>query len=135
MARKSRGPRLLSLVLRNFFGKPATVQYPYQRTSVESDFRGRHYADLNKCTGCSLCKLECPADAIEMVSIPSEYAAPKINPRRVYPVVNYFRCVYCYRCVTACPVNAYVTTNDYRLVSKEPIDSSQFSLSTLARGA
>ncbi|MEM0380243.1 MAG: 4Fe-4S binding protein [Desulfurococcaceae archaeon] len=135
MKRKKSGkPGLINIILRNFISKPATIQYPFQQTVIEKDYRGRHYPDLNKCTGCSLCKIECPADAIEMVSIPGEYIVPRINPRRIYPVINYFRCVYCYRCVTICPVDAYITTNDHRLVSEKMINSSEYSLSTISKG-
>ncbi|OYT38468.1 MAG: NADH-quinone oxidoreductase subunit I [Desulfurococcales archaeon ex4484_58] len=138
-------PKILKLILKNFVSKPATLHYPlkeyrvikfpYEHTLIEEDARGRHYADLTKCTGCSLCKLDCPADAIEMIPIPEGYEAPKINPRKIYPVVNYFRCVFCYRCVTICPVNAYITTSEYRLASPESIDSSQLSLSTLKKAS
>jgi len=131
---KSGKPKILSLILKNLVSKPATIQYPYEPTPIESDARGRHYADLNKCTGCSLCALECPADAIAMKPIPEGYVVPKINPKKIYPLINYFRCVYCYRCITVCPVNAYISTNEYRLASDKPIDSSELSLSTLKRG-
>ncbi|MET1160384.1 MAG: 4Fe-4S binding protein [Thermoprotei archaeon] len=135
MPRRGGKPSILGLILKNFITGPATIQYPFEPTPIEEDARGRHYADLTKCTGCSLCKLECPADAIEMKPIPEGYEAPKINPRKIYPVVNYFRCVYCYRCVTVCPVYAYKTTSEYRLASENPIDSSELSLSTLKKSS
>ena len=131
--RKSGRPKLLSLILKNFVTGPATIQYPYEPTPIEPDARGRHYADLTKCTGCTLCKIECPADAIEMKPIPGDYEVPKINPRKIYPEINYFRCVYCYRCVTVCPVQAYVTTSEYRLASEKLITSTDLSLSTLQK--
>lgn len=95
--------------------------------------RARHYADLTKCIGCSLCAIECPADAIKMTPIPPEYEAPKKNPRKIYPVIDYFRCVFCYRCVTVCPVYAFITTNDFHLASDRRIYSSEYSISTLKR--
>nr|WP_244372428.1 4Fe-4S binding protein [Staphylothermus marinus] len=68
-----------------------------------------------------------------MTPIPKGYEVPKKNPRRIYPVIDYFRCVYCYRCVSVCPVRAYVTTNEYRLASTEKITSSDLSLNTLKK--
>ncbi|MEL9939773.1 MAG: 4Fe-4S binding protein [Ignisphaera sp.] len=130
-----RRPRLLELTLKNLFRKPATIEYPRKKTPVESDYRGLQYADLTKCTGCSICALECPANAIAMTPIPQGYEAPKTNPRRLYPLINYGKCVFCYRCVTVCPFNAYITTPKYDLANAEKtINSSPLSLSTLRKG-
>lgn len=126
-------PALIKEVIKGIFVKPATIQYPKEQTLIEPDFRGRQYADLKKCIGCSLCAVECPANAITMTKIPDDYVVPKTNARRMYPVVNYFRCVFCYRCVTVCPTSAYLVTNEYRLASSAPTDSSELSLSTATK--
>ncbi len=127
------GISLLSKVVKYIFSKPATIQYPREETPVEPDFRGRQYADLSKCVGCSLCMIECPPKAIRMERIPEGYEVPKRNARRMFPVVNYLKCIYCYRCVTVCPTRAYVVTNEYRLATDKPSDSRALSLSTLKK--
>lgn len=121
--------------MRNLLRKPATIEYPYQETEVEPDIRGRHYADLTKCIGCSLCSIECPADAITMTKIPEGYEVPAKNRRGIYPVIDYMKCVYCYRCITVCPTDAYVATDEFRLATDaKPVDSSVLSLKTLRGG-
>jgi len=120
--------------LKNVFKKPVTIEYPKVETPIEKDSRGLQYANLNKCTGCSLCAIECPSNAIEMRKLP-ENIKLKHNPRGLYPVINYPSCIFCYRCVTICPVNAYVTTSEYRLATgTDKLFSDVYSLKTLGQG-
>ncbi len=126
-------PKLLRRVLRNVASHPSTIQYPREKASIEQDFRGLQYADLTKCTGCSLCAIECPADAITMTPIPQEFEVPRTNPRRLYPRINYGKCVFCYRCVKVCPVAAYVVTNKFDLAGASRLFSDEFSLATAKR--
>ncbi|NPA96760.1 MAG: 4Fe-4S dicluster domain-containing protein [Crenarchaeota archaeon] len=125
--------RIAGEVLRNLFRKPATIQYPKQQTQIEPDARGRHFADLKKCIGCSLCAMDCPSKAIVMKKLPEDKKPPQ-NRRGLYPVINYLNCIYCYRCVTICPVKAYVTSSEYRLATESKVlTSEELSLSTLSR--
>ncbi len=125
---------IIKEVIKNFFSKPSTIEYPRKaEIPVEKDFRGEFYADLKKCTGCTLCALECPAKAIEMKKLP-ENIKLKHNPRGLYPVVNYMTCVYCYRCVRVCPVDAFITTPNYKLSSVKEVYSEEKTLKTLGMG-
>lgn len=128
-----RRPKLLELSLRNLVRKPATIQYPYEKTPVEQDIRGVQYADLTKCTGCSLCAIECPADAIKMTSIPQDYEVPKTNVRKIYPLIDYGKCVFCYRCVKVCPFNAYTVSNIFEIAGTSVPSSAELSLNTLRK--
>ncbi len=120
--------KLIKEVVTNVFRKPVTIQYPYERPEVTRGLRGRHYPDLSKCIGCSLCFVDCPANAIKMVKLPKPV---KKNPRGIYPIVDYGKCVFCYQCVFVCPVKAYVTTTEFELAGESVENSNELSLKTL----
>lgn len=125
---------VLKETLKNLFSKPSTLEYPKKvAIPVEKDLRGMFYADLGKCTGCTLCSIECPAKAIEMKKLPED-KKPKHNPRGLYPVVNYMACVFCYRCVRVCPVDAFITTPIHQLSSTKEVHSESLTLKTLEVG-
>jgi len=86
---------MLGDILRSLFKKPATEMYPFVKNSTPEDLRGALLYDSSKCTGCQLCIKDCPANAIELITI------DKANKRfvmRYHPD----RCVYCAQCVQNC---------------------------------
>jgi NADH-quinone oxidoreductase subunit I len=91
---------------------PNTDMYAYdpKKGVAVSGWRGRHYLDMSKCTGCQLCYIACEniAEAIEMVPVPE--AAHAQNKKSIYPGVDYGRCVFCGFCVDACPFYALYMT-------------------------
>jgi NADH-quinone oxidoreductase subunit I len=103
----------LGLTLRHFFAKPVTLQYPEERPQLPARHRGRHELErhengLEKCVGCELCALACPAKAIFVEGAENPAEAPiSIGERyaKTY-VVNMIRCIFCGFCVEACPTEA-----------------------------
>ncbi|MCI4457299.1 MAG: 4Fe-4S dicluster domain-containing protein [Desulfurococcales archaeon] len=77
-----------------------TIDYPYKAVEYPEGYRGMFRVDDNKCVGCSLCDVVCPADAIRLV----------LKDKKKVPVINWGRCIFCYFCVDICPVEAFETT-------------------------
>lgn len=123
---------LLREILANLVRKPVTLKYPVAReVTVAPGFRGKHYADLMKCIGCSLCAVDCPANAITMEKLPQPL---KQNQRGIFPVVDYGKCVFCYQCVFVCPVKAYIVTEVFEMADHVIGTSRDISLSTIKGG-
>ncbi len=114
--------RGLGVTARHLFRPSVTLRYPEERPILPERHRGRHELErhengLEKCVGCELCALVCPADAIYVegaenppdhpISIGERYA-------KTY-VVNLLRCIYCGYCVEACPTEALQLKSEYEL--------------------
>ena len=79
---------------------PEAVAYPIEgmysydpkKGVATPGWRGLHYLDMEKCTGCQLCALACKniAEAIEMVPVNVTYPQ---NKKEIYPSVDYGRCL------------------------------------------
>ena len=114
--------RGLFIVLKYGFKTPITRRYPEEKPKLPVRFRGRHYLTkwgdgLERCVGCELCSIVCPAQAI--------YVKPGENqPGDVHShgeryaedyQINMMRCIYCGLCEEACPTGAIILGNEYEL--------------------
>ena len=100
----------------SFFSAPVTEKYPFEKIETAERFRGKLYFDPAKCTGCNLCSIDCPAQALEIVII--DRAAKRFVAR-----YNIDRCVYCSQCVQSCRFKCLGMSNDdweLAALSKEP---------------
>ncbi|MCL6451500.1 MAG: 4Fe-4S binding protein [Acetobacteraceae bacterium] len=98
--------RMLPETLRHVAKKPATVLYPFERLELPPGFRGRPVLDTEKCSGCKICERDCPAGAIEVVTL-----APKV----LRPGFYYDRCAFCGQCAESCPRDAIAMTAECSL--------------------
>jgi NADH-quinone oxidoreductase subunit I len=114
--------RGLITTFKAMFEKPVTIQYPEQKRTVRTRFRGRHELKrydngLEKCIGCSLCAASCPSDAI-FVEAAENTDEKRYSPGERYAStyeINMLRCIFCGFCEDACPTEAIVLEKDYEL--------------------
>ena len=86
---------MLADVLRSLFRRPVTERYPFEQYPTPPRLRGSLRFEPEKCTGCALCVKDCPANALEVITV--DKASKRFVLR--YQVD---RCTYCAQCVQSC---------------------------------
>ena len=103
----------------SFFSPPVTEKYPFEKIDTAERFRAKLCFDPAKCTGCNLCSLDCPADALQIVII----------DRASKGFVAHYdmdRCVYCSQCVQSCKFKCITLSNsEWELAS---LDKDSFAV-------
>jgi formate hydrogenlyase subunit 6/NADH:ubiquinone oxidoreductase subunit I len=82
-------------VLRSLGQRPFTRQYPFEKRPSPERLRGQLHFDPTNCTGCCLCVKECPANALELITL--DQKAKQFVMR-----YNVDRCTFCAQCVQNC---------------------------------
>lgn len=116
----------MRVTLRHLWRRPVTQRYPEERPVLPARHRGKHELErhengLEKCVGCELCALVCPADAIYVEGAENPKDAPiSIGERyaKTY-VINLLRCIYCGYCVEACPTEALQMKGEFELAAAD----------------
>ena len=99
------------LSLRYFFGKKATLNYPFEKGPISPRFRGEHALRRypngeERCIACKLCEAVCPALAI---TIESDQRADGTRRTTRYDI-DLTKCIFCGFCEESCPVDSIVET-------------------------
>lgn len=74
---------------------PVTQRYPFERLDAPERLRGHLHWDPSNCIGCMLCSKDCPADAIEIITIDKK-------ARQFVFRYHLDQCTFCGQCVVSC---------------------------------
>jgi len=115
----------MSITIRHFFRKKATISYPEQTREFSKVYRGQHVLKRDeqgreRCTACGLCAVACPAEAITMIAAERKSGEENLYREEKYAAVyeiNMLRCIFCGDCEEACPKEAIFLTD--RIVASQ----------------
>lgn len=103
--------RLLLSLVDALSGEAETISYPETELELPKGYRGAIQLDEEKCTGCGLCVMDCPANGLELVK----------ESKSVYKLIHYpARCAYCGQCEHACHSQAIFHSNQLTGSTTDP---------------
>ena len=113
--------KMLKEVLETIFKKPATVNYPHDKSGMPDHFRGAIKFIPEKCIGCKLCVKDCPSGAITI---------NKVGDKMFEAVFQLDKCIYCAQCVDSCAKDALEATKEFELAQ---LDRKNFKVTFNAK--
>lgn len=105
-------------IMKHFFRKPITQEYPEKKPELPPRFRGRlallsNSDGTDACIGCKSCTKVCPCGDLIQVETSKDPETKKLKVDRF--TIDIGRCIFCGNCTDVCPVNAIVSTDQFEL--------------------
>jgi formate hydrogenlyase subunit 6/NADH:ubiquinone oxidoreductase subunit I len=100
-------------LIRHFFKRPVTIDYPFEKITMVKGFRGTPILSPERCIGCKACERDCPASAIEIIQI----SPPEEKEKKLQMTIHNDRCVHCAQCAESCPTKALAMDSEYELAA------------------
>jgi len=110
-------PEMFRLMLE----KPTTEAYPFQPITLPDRFRGKLDVDPDKCTGCQVCAIICPAGVITMIDKGTRKVGDRELPVK-RPLFDLSSCIFCGECVDNCAFKALEMTKQFELATPNKAD-------------
>ncbi len=96
---------MLPDIAKSLFLQPATQNYPFVRQETVERLRGMLKWDPANCSGCGLCAMDCPANAIQVHMIDRK-------AKKFYITYHTDRCMFCGQCVVSCNKGSLQMSNE-----------------------
>ena len=108
-------------MFRTMLEAPNTRKYPYQQVVLPLRFRGKLDVDPEKCTGCQVCAMVCPASVITMIDLGTRKVGDRELPVK-RPLFDLATCIFCGECVDNCAFKALEMTKQFELATPHKED-------------